>query len=58
MHIDPSAEKNATFRSNMKQSAETDETFLEPIKRCLEFGEDMMLEPRRVVTYRCSDHQT
>lgn len=46
------------FDQIMKQSAETDETFLEPIKRCLEFGEDMMLEPRRVVTYRCSDHQT
>jgi nucleoid DNA-binding protein len=31
------------------------ETFLELIKRSLESGEDMMLEPRRVVTFRCSN---
>ena len=36
------------------QSSEIIEILLEIIKRTLESGEDMMLEPRWVVTFRCS----
>jgi len=36
------------------RSLQTVETLLEIIKRTLATGEDMMLAPRKVVTFKCS----
>ena len=37
-----------------KKSVETVETLLELIKGSLASGEDLMLRPRKVVTFKCS----
>ena len=49
--IDAIAEQNGFTK---KKSSETVEIILEKIKSTLATGEDMMLNARRVVTFKCS----
>jgi integration host factor subunit alpha len=49
--IDAIAEQNGFTK---KKSSKTVETILEIIKSNLSSGEDMILPPRRVVTFKCS----